>query len=78
MGARRGRATRATLTPGPDQSHGGAEHFRSWARRRGYWFCRVSDVREIMRPVPLLGEGEDQVWGLCDANHRESHEFLPA
>ena len=20
-----------------------------WARKRGYWFCRLSDVREIMR-----------------------------
>jgi hypothetical protein len=69
-------ATRAALNPGPHQFHADPEHFRRWARRRGYWFCRLSDVREILRPVPLPGEG--QLLGLCDGNHRESHEFLPA
>lgn len=69
-------ATRASLNPGPHQFHSDPEHFRRWARRRGFWFCRLSDVREIMRPVPL--PGEEPLWGLCDGNHRESHEFLPA
>ena len=67
-------ATRATLNPGPHQFHSDAEHFKSWARKRGYYFCRLSEVRELMRPVPL----PDDRWGLCDANHRQDHEFVPA
>ena len=61
-------ATRATLNPGPHQFHSDAEHFKSWARKGGYYFCRLSDVRELMRPVPL----PDDRWGLCDANHRQA------
>jgi hypothetical protein len=29
-----------------------------------------------MRPVPL--PLDSPTWGLCDGNHREDHEFLPA
>jgi hypothetical protein len=69
-------ATRAALNPGPHEFHADPSHFRVWARRRGYFFCRLSEVRELMRPVPL--PGEEPRFGLCDGNHRESHEFVPA
>ncbi len=66
----------ANLNPGPHQFHADPEHFRSWARRRGHLFCRLSDVREIMRPVPI--PGEKPRWGLCDGLHREAHEYIPS
>jgi hypothetical protein len=64
------------LNPGPHQFHPQPEHFRAWARRRGHLFCRLSDVREIMRPVPIPGDAPR--FGLCDGLHREAHEFVPA
>jgi hypothetical protein len=69
-------AERAPFNPGPHQFHADPSCFRSWAARRGYLLCRLSDVRELMRPVPL--PVDPPVWGLCDGQHRESHEFLPA
>jgi hypothetical protein len=66
----------APLNPGPHQFHADAAHVRAWLRRKGYLFCRLSDVREIMRPIPLPG-GEER-WGVCDGLHREAHEFVPA
>jgi hypothetical protein len=69
-------ATSVSLNPGPHQFHADAEHFRAWARQRGYLFCRLSDVREIMRPVQI--PGETQRLGLCDGLHRQDHEFVPA
>jgi hypothetical protein len=69
-------AERAPLNPGPHQFHADPSHFRTWARERGFWLCRLSEVRELMRPVPLPVEADR--WGLCDARHLESHEFLPA
>jgi hypothetical protein len=69
-------AERAPLNPGPHQFHAEPSHFRSWARRRGYLLCRLSEVRELMRPVPL--PIDPPAWGLCDAAHQQSHEFLPA
>ena len=69
-------AVGARLNPGPHQFHAQPDHFRAWARRRGHLFCRLSDVREIMRPVPI--PGDTPRWGLCDGLHREAHEFVPA
>ena len=69
-------AERATVNPGPFQFHSDPSHFRTWARARGYYLCRLSDVRELMRPVPL--PTEPPAWGVCDARHLEDHEFLPA
>lgn len=66
----------AAVNPGPHQFHALADHFRAWAGRRGYLFCRLSDVRELMRPVAI--PGEQPRWGLCDGNHRDAHEFVPA
>ena len=69
-------ASGAPINPGPHQFHADPEHFRTWCRERGYLFCRLSSVREIMRPVsiPL----EPPRLGLCDGLHRESHEFVSA
>jgi hypothetical protein len=69
-------AERAPLNPGPHQFHADPSCFRSWAARRGYLLCRLSEVRELMRPVPL--PIDPPAWGLCDAVHPEAHEFLPA
>ena len=66
----------AKLNPGPHQFHAQPEHFRVWARKRGFLFCRLSDVREIMRPVPIPGDSPR--WGLCDGLHRQAHELVPA
>ena len=69
-------AVSASLNPGPHQFHADPEHFRTWARQRGYLFCRLSDVRELMRPVAI--PGETVRFGLCDGIHRQDHEFVPA
>ena len=69
-------AVAAPLNPGPHQFHADPDHFRAWARHRGWFLCRLSDVRELMRPVPI--PGEQPRWGLCDGLHREAHEFVPA
>ena len=66
----------ARLNPGPHEFHAQPEHFRAWLRKRGYLFCRLSDVREIMRPVSIPGDSPR--WGVCDGLHREAHEFIPA
>ena len=69
-------AEQALLNPGPHQFHADATHFRAWAGRRGHYLCRLSDVRELMRPVAL--PVDPPAWGLCDGNHREDHVFEPA
>jgi len=69
-------AVGARLNPGPHQFHAQPDHFLAWAGRQGHLFCRLSDVREIMRPVPIPGGAAR--WGLCDGLHREAHEFIPA
>ena len=66
----------APLNPGPHQFHADPEHFRTWARRRGYYLCLLSTVRELMRPIPIPGDGER--WGVCDGLHMEAHELVPA
>jgi hypothetical protein len=75
-------AARPALNPGPFQFHGDAACVRRWMAEMGHLHCRKSEVREIMRPVPLPGgEGDpaDAVrWGLCDGIHRDDHEFVPA
>ena len=48
------------------QFHADAACFRAWCQRRGHYFCRLSDVRELMRPVPL--PTDPPAWGLCDGN----------
>ena len=69
-------ASTATINPGPHQFHADPSCFWAWARERGYVACRLSRVRELMRPVPI--PGDTIRWGLCDAEHREAHEFVPA
>ena len=65
------------VNPGPFQFHGDPEHVRMWMREKGYLLCRHSEIREIMRPVPLPSSDGPR-WGLCDGLHREDHEFVPA
>jgi hypothetical protein len=69
-------ARQARLNPGPHQFHADPSCFRAWAHERGHYLCRLSQVREIMRPVAL--PGEPNRWGLCDGLHREAHELVPA
>ena len=69
-------AESAPLNPGPHQFHAIPDHFRTWARAKGYLLCRLSDVRELMRPIPI--PGDEPRWGLCDGLHREAHEIVPA
>jgi len=66
----------APINPGPHQFHDDPDHFRAWARRRGYLFCRLSTVRELMRPIAV--PGNRPAWGLCDGLHREAHELVPS
>jgi hypothetical protein len=69
-------ASGARLNPGPHQFHDDPDHFRAWCRQRGYLLCRLSAVREIMRPIAVPGDRPR--WGLCDGVHREAHELVPA
>ena len=69
-------ARHARLNPGPHQFHADPACFRAWARGRGLFFCRLSEVREIMRPVAIPGDSPR--WGACDGVHRQAHEFVLA
>ncbi len=69
-------ALRGMINPGPFEFHSDPGHVRRWMADRGYLFCRRSQVREIMRPVPI--PGEPIRWGLCDGIHRDDHEFVAA
>ena len=67
---------RPAINPGPFQFHGDPGCVRRWMAAKGHLFCRRGQVREIMRPVPIPGEGGR--YGLCDGIHRDDHEFVPA
>ena len=69
-------ARRARLNPGPHQFHADPACFHAWARARDILICRLSQVREIMRPVAIPGPAAR--WGVCDGVHREAHEFVNA
>lgn len=64
------------LNPGPHQFHDDPACVRAWCHEHGYLLCRLSGIREIMRPVAI--PGDTPRWGLCDGIHREAHEFVPA
>ena len=64
------------INPGPFQFHGDSMHVRQWMAANGYWFCRKSEVREIMRPIPVPAPDGTLAWGLCDGIHRDDHEFI--
>ena len=66
------------INPGPFQFHSDPAHVRRWMGDNGYYFCQKSQVREIMRPIPLPGAGDTVIWGLCDGIHRDDHGFVPA
>ena len=72
---------RPVINPGPFQFHDDAACVRRWMAGRDFLFCRRSEVREIMRPVPIPdpdGAPDQGRWGLCDGIHRDDHEFVPA
>jgi len=71
-------AERPMINPGPFQFHSDPSHVRTWMADKGYLFCRRGEIREIMRPVPIPGDGPDDPvrWGLCDGIHRDDHEFV--
>jgi hypothetical protein len=77
-------AEQPAINPGPFQFHGDPAHVRAWMATRGFYFCRKSEIREIMRPVMLPGPSDpgdapDTIrYGLCDGIHRDDHEFVPA
>ena len=64
------------INPGPHQFHDDTACVRTWMHGHGYYACRLSGIRPIMRPVAI--PGPEPRWGLCDGVHRESHEFVPA
>jgi hypothetical protein len=64
----------AGINPGPFEFHADPSHVLAWMAKRGILFCRLSEVREIMRPVWL--PIEPRRIGLCDGLHRENHEFV--
>jgi hypothetical protein len=67
------------LNPGPFQFHSDEACVRSWMAERDFLFCRKGRVREIMRPIPVVGsDGSTVRWGLCDGIHRDDHELIPA
>jgi hypothetical protein len=70
---------RAPLNPGPHEFHTDPACFQAWAHDRGYLLCRLSAVRELMRPVvlPEAPEGRQRL-GLCDGEHQGPHELVPA
>jgi hypothetical protein len=69
-------AVGAKVNPGPHQFHADGEHVKTWARRQGYFWCRLSAARELMRPIPI--PGDEERWGLCDALHPDDHQLVPA
>jgi hypothetical protein len=68
------------LNPGPFQFHGDPACVRRWMAGRGFLFCQLGDVRDIMRPVrlPEAAPADEPRFGLCDGLHRDAHEFVPA
>ncbi len=67
------------INPGPFQFHADEACVRGWMAARGYLFCRLGVVREIMRPIPVpTADGNAVRWGLCDGIHRDAHELVPA
>lgn len=72
-------AARASLNPGPHEFHTDPACFATWARARGYLLCRLSAVRELMRPVAVPPGKDGSVrLGLCDSEHPGPHELVPA
>jgi hypothetical protein len=69
-------AERGAINPGPFQFHSDTAHVKRWMADNGYYFCRKSEVREIMRPIPVPGPADSVLWGLCDGIHRDDHEFV--
>jgi hypothetical protein len=72
-------AGHAAINPGPYEFHRDPTHVRTWMRKKGYLFCRKGEVREIMRPIPVGPDADGKPrYGLCDGQHRDDHELIPA
>jgi hypothetical protein len=69
-------AEQGAINPGPFQFHSDPTHTKRWMADKGYYFCRKSEVREIMRPIPVPAPDDSVAWGLCDGIHRDDHEFV--
>lgn len=69
-------ATATPINPGPYQFHRDPACARAWMRERGFLFCRLSAVRELMRPIAV--PGDPPRLGLCDGIHRDDHQLVPA
>jgi hypothetical protein len=67
-------AESATMNPGPFEFHSDPGHVLTWMAGKGLFFCRRSQVREIMRPVRL--PTEPSRLGLCDGLHHDDHQFI--
>ena len=65
------------INPGPFQFCAKPGCPTEWMASNGWYFCRLSLVREIMRPV-ALETADGKAIGLCDGLHQSDHEFLPA
>ena len=68
---------RSPLNPGPFQFCTDRTCPDRWIASRGWLRCSRSEVREIMRPIPLQATGVATI-GLCDGIHRDDHEFVSA
>ena len=69
----------AAINPGPFQFHPDDACVLRWMADRDLLFCRKGQVREIMRPIPIVADDGSTVrWGLCDGIHRDDHELIPA
>jgi hypothetical protein len=66
------------INPGPFQFCANPACPALWMAASGWYFCKNSAVREIMRPVPLQRADQSVGLGLCDGLHQSAHEFLPA
>jgi hypothetical protein len=66
------------INPGPFQFCKKPECPALWMSRNSWYTCQQSEVREIMRPVPLQLPGGANGLGLCDGLHQSAHEFIPA
>ena len=68
---------RSPINPGPFQFCTDRTCPDRWIASRGWLRCSRSEVREIMRPIPLQATGVATI-GLCDGIHRDDHEFVSA
>ena len=73
------RADALPIAPGPYEFHADPDHVIAWMAREPLLICRRSQVRSIMRPIPIPpGSGTRARFGLCDGRHMDEHELVEA